>query len=257
MQFSVLGSGSRGNAVLIATKESRLLIDGGFSGKEIARRLALIGCDPQSLDAILVTHEHEDHISGVGVLSRRYKLPVYANPATHRAASHRVKKLSKAGEFATGQAFNLQELHIHPFAVSHDAADPVGYTISDGSVTIGYCTDTGCVSRHITHRLQQCQGLILEANHDPQMLRDGPYPLRLQQRIRSNKGHLANATCGALVRQLASAGLNQVVLAHLSESNNLPELAFAAVQQELGSAGGELQIRLARQDQPTPLIALR
>ena len=153
MKFCVLGSGSRGNCTLIESGSTRILIDAGFSGKEISRRLALIDRSPQDLSAILITHEHGDHISGVGVMSRQCCLPVYANPATHQAAEVRVKQLHQRREFATGAGFDLDVLHIHPFRISHDTVDPVGFLISDGTHAVAYCTDTGKITTLIRHML--------------------------------------------------------------------------------------------------------
>ncbi|WP_457574090.1 MBL fold metallo-hydrolase [Desulfolithobacter sp.] len=252
----VLGSGSRGNCTLVESGDTRLLIDGGFSGRETARRLELIGRSVDSLTAILVTHEHNDHISGVGVLSRRCSLPVWANGPTHRASSSRMKNLFCRREFATGERFTINGLEIHPFAVSHDTVDPVGFVISDGHQTLGYCTDTGRITRLISYHLGHCQGLILEANHDPQMLMDGPYPTPLKQRVRSSQGHLANDDAGAFLRQLCQASLRQVILAHLSETNNEPSLALQTVQNSLDGLEHGLVFTVATQDRPTPLIAI-
>ncbi|MCI5132018.1 MAG: MBL fold metallo-hydrolase, partial [Candidatus Electrothrix sp. EH2] len=146
MKFSVLGSGSKGNCTLIESGSTCILIDAGFSGKEINRRLALINRSSDDLDAILITHEHGDHISGVGVMSRRCNLPVYANAATHEAAEKRVKTLHQRCEFATGTGFTLNNLYIHPFRISHDTADPVGFLVSDGECAVAYCTDTGKIT---------------------------------------------------------------------------------------------------------------
>ncbi|MCI5160369.1 MAG: MBL fold metallo-hydrolase, partial [Candidatus Electrothrix sp. AUS1_2] len=169
MKFCVLGSGSKGNCTLIESGSTGILIDAGFSGKEISRRLALIDRSPRDLSAILITHEHGDHINGVGVMSRRCNLPVYANPATHRAAESRIKKLHHCCEFATGTGLEVNDLHIHPFRISHDTADPVGFLVSDGKHSVAYCTDTGRITTLIRQRLRRCNALILEANYDSEM----------------------------------------------------------------------------------------
>lgn len=257
MQFCVLGSGSRGNCTLVEGGGTALLIDAGFSGREIRRRLAMLGRRPETLAAVLVTHEHNDHISGVGVVSRLAGIPVFANPATHRAAAGKLGKPFAIREFGTGERFELGGLQIHPFAVSHDSADPVGFVISDGECRLGYCTDTGRITRLIEHHLAQCHALILESNHDPRMLREGPYPLSLQQRVRSGQGHLANEDAGGLLRKLAGGVLRHVVLAHLSEINNLPELALDAARIGLGQAGAHIGIEQASQGSPCQVIALR
>lgn len=238
MKLCVLASGSRGNATYLESGGTRILIDAGLSGIELEKRLAVIGVDLTEIDAILVTHEHNDHIHGVGVLSRRLKIPVYANPATFAAASKTVNKLFSYNEFVTGGTFYYRNLEIHPFSVSHDTEDPVGFRISDGRVTFGYCTDTGKISRLMQHRLAGCQAIVLECNHDIEMLQNGTYPPYLKQRIRSNQGHLDNVTAAAFLQELAHVKLQHVVLAHLSEENNHPDIAFHAVVEILNNDPG-------------------
>lgn len=256
MQVCVLGSGSRGNCTLVAAGATVLLIDNGFSGAEVRRRLRAIGREPEEITALLVTHEHNDHVAGIGILSRQASLPVYANPATHAAASERVGRLTACREFGTGEPFAIGDLHVHPFAVSHDTVDPVGFVLSDGHHRLGYCTDTGKITTLIEHHLRTCHVLVLESNHDPQMLREGPYPLRLQQRVRSQHGHLANEDAARVLRKIMGSHLRQVILAHLSETNNLPALALEAVRAGLGEDGERLPILTASQDCPCPLLDL-
>jgi len=256
MKFCVLGSGSKGNCTLVESGTTAVLIDAGFSGKETRRRLSLIDRSPEDLTAILVTHEHGDHVCGVGVLSRQCQLPVYANHGTHRAAASRVKTLYKREEFGTGTGFVVGDLEIHPFQVSHDTADPVGFVISDGDAALCYCTDTGQVTRLIGHHVRKCRALILEANHDSQMLMDGPYPLPLKQRVRSKQGHLANGDAARFLAGFVDSSLQYVVLAHLSETNNLPEVALARVRQELQAVHFDFEILLADQKEPTGVISL-
>lgn len=256
MKFSVLGSGSKGNCTLVESGSTRLLIDNGFSGKEILKRLTSLGLAPEMLTALVVTHEHEDHVKGVGVLSRRLNLPVYANESTHRAAERRIGKLPLPREFGVGEPFVIDDLQLHPFSVSHDTADPVGFVVSDGQCTLGYCTDTGKITQLIRHHLQKCQALILEANHDVQMLHAGPYPIPLKQRVLSNKGHLANADAVAFAARLAQDQLALLVLAHLSEVNNHPDLVYREVRSRL-SGNGRIQVLLASQVQAGPLLEIR
>ncbi len=256
MRICVLGSGSRGNCTLFESQNTSILVDAGFSGLAIERKLASIGRELEDIDALLVTHEHRDHVSGVGVLSRRYKLPVYANQPTHRCAAKIVGKLASAHEFETGQAFVVNDLEIHPFSISHDTADPVGFTVSDGLAVAGLCTDLGKVTTMVQNHLQRCQGLVLESNHDPQMLQDGPYPFPLKQRVRSNQGHLTNKEAGELLDTLSQGVLRQAILAHLSETNNLPELALETVQAQLGDNDKPLSITLAGQQTPSAIMEL-
>jgi phosphoribosyl 1,2-cyclic phosphodiesterase len=256
MFFSVLGSGSKGNCTFVASGSTAILIDAGFSGKEIVRRLEMIGRSVDELHGIIVTHEHGDHISGVGVLSRRCGLPVYANEGTHRGAAGRVKKLHSCREFGTGEGFVIGDLEIHPFRISHDTADPVGFVVSDGRHSLACCTDTGRVSKLIKHHVHTCDALIIEANHDPQMLMDGPYPMPLKQRVRSSQGHLANGDAARFLAGLADSTLRCVVLAHLSETNNLPQLALARVERELAGLEPGFRLLLAAQDTVTRPVEL-
>lgn len=255
MRFSVLGSGSKGNCTLVESDSTRLLIDNGFSGKEIVGRLAGLGIAPETLTAIVVTHEHDDHIKGIGVLARRLNLPVYANAATHSAAERRVGNLPSRREFGVGEAFALGDLQIHPFSVSHDTADPVGFVVSNGASSLGYCTDTGKITQLIRHHLQKCQALVLEANHDVQMVHEGPYPLPLKQRVLSSRGHLANGDSVELAARLAEDRLQLLVLAHLSEINNHPDLVFQEVRRRL-TGFGTLKVLLASQWQAVPLLEM-
>lgn len=254
MKFSVLGSGSRGNSVYIESEKTALLIDAGFSGKQLESRLAKVDRKLQSVGAILLTHEHNDHICGAGIVSRRCSIPVYANEGTFRGGDGKLGKIGRRREFATGERFEFEGLEIRSFRTLHDTSDPVGYVVSDGEFTIGYCTDTGKITHLMAARLLNCDALILEFNHDPEMLKAGPYPPALQQRVRSSHGHLANEEAALFLRQLQNERLRCTVLAHLSETNNLPKIALDAalkVQKETNS-----DLVIARQEMPTKLIDL-
>lgn len=257
MRLIVLGSGSKGNATLVETGATRVLIDNGFSCKELLARLRLAGVEPESIGALLLTHEHNDHVGGVGVLARRLGIPVFGNVPTLRAAEARLGDVPQLREFDTGDAFAFEALEIHAFSLSHDTADPVGFTLSDGRGRIGYCTDTGKITRLLRHELSACEALILEANHDVDMLRSGPYPLPLQQRVLSNKGHLDNPTALDLAADLADANagvrLRRLVLAHLSETNNHPDLVRREIEARRGQLAG-VEIHIANQHRPTPWL---
>ncbi len=256
MRCIVLGSGSKGNATLVETGQTRILIDNGFSGKELVNRLHQAGVDPTSLNALVLTHEHNDHVAGVGVLARRLRLPVYANVATHRAVEKRVGNIPTRLEFNTGEVFCIGDMEIHAFAISHDAVDPVGFTVGNGQLAIGYCTDTGTITRLVRHHLSSCQALVLEANHDVHMLRTGPYPLALQQRVLSNQGHLTNTDALNLAAELMAQGqLQQLVLAHLSEVNNHPQLLSQEINRRTKDLTG-LRIALASQSCIGPALDL-
>ncbi len=255
MQFSVLGSGSRGNSVFIETGKTAILIDAGFSGKEIERRLTILGKRIEELDAIFVTHEHNDHIGGVGVLSRRCKIPVFANSATLKGGEKKLGRLFQKQEFGTGENITFQDLEVKSFRISHDTNDPVGYVMSNGEKSVGYCTDTGTVSHLMVQRLRVCNGLILEFNHDLQLLKNCPYPLFLQQRVRSSYGHLANEDAADFLKNLIHDKLSHVFLAHLSETNNLPELALQEARKSVDHES-ETRIHLSWQNSPSEIIAL-
>ncbi len=255
MYFSVLGSGSRGNSLYIESGQTAILIDAGFSGKELARRLAVHGKAMDALDGLFLTHEHSDHIQGAGVISRRCRLPVYANEGTFQGSDKRLGKLHKRVEFETGKVVELQDLEIRSFAISHDTLDPVGYLISDGRMSVACCTDTGKVSHLIARRLSSCDAVVLEFNHDPMMLKNGPYPLFLQQRVRSSQGHLANEEAAAFLQDLLHEKLRYVVLAHLSEKNNRPELALKSAAAVMCDED-QCELHVAAQNNPTPLFVL-
>jgi phosphoribosyl 1,2-cyclic phosphodiesterase len=260
MKFCVLGSGSKGNATYLEAEGTAILIDAGMSGIELQRRLTAISVELSSINAIFLTHEHHDHIHGAGILSRRVKIPVYANPATFSAANSALNKLAAYKEFDTGGTFHFRNLEIHPFSISHDAADPIGFRISDAKNSFGYCTDTGRVSQLMKHRLSACQALVIESNHDAEMLKNGSYPPYLKQRIRSSQGHLENREAAAFMKDLLHNGLEHVVLAHLSEENNDPEIAYqvmtAALGRDLDKLDANVRISVAEQYRAGELIEL-
>lgn len=255
MRFSVLGSGSRGNAVYVEAGNSSVLIDAGFSGKELQRRMETVGRDLSDVNAICITHEHGDHICGAGVISRRYEIPVVINGATLEAASPKMGKLFGTTLFSAGDVIEIGDLEIRSFCISHDTADPVGYVISDGHKRLGYLTDTGKVSHLMARRLLSCHGIILEFNHDLEMLKNGPYPLPLQQRVRSSRGHLSNDDAADFITELMEGEIQEVVLAHLSEKNNTVELAREAAQKRL-APWPSVNLHVARQDNAMPLLQL-
>ncbi len=255
MRFSVLGSGSKGNCVYIEEGRTVILIDNGFSGKELAQRLHAIDRTPESISAICITHEHNDHIHGVGVVSRRCRAPLYANAATFAGAEQRIGRPHAFIEFATGDELTIGDLQVRSFRISHDTADPVGFVVSNGSEYLGYCTDTGSVSKLMEARLARCHGLILEFNHNLELLKNGPYPLMLQQRVRSSHGHLANEDAAQFFKTLLHRKLKTAILAHLSEVNNTPALARKAAEECLGPED-EVELLVAEQGRPTPLISL-
>jgi phosphoribosyl 1,2-cyclic phosphodiesterase len=243
LALQVLASGSKGNAVLVTSSKTRVLVDAGLSGKELARRMEQVGISARQLDALIVTHEHQDHVRGLGVLSRRFDLPVFLSRGTLENLPPGIGELAQSHLFRDGTAFQIGDLQISPFAISHDAQDPVGMVIESGACRLGFCTDLGVVTQLVRTKLQGCQGLLLEANHDPELLINGPYPWHLKQRIRSRHGHLSNADACALLQELMHEGLQAVVLAHLSETNNRPDLVLQSLS-DLRCQEGWRQIRV-------------
>ncbi|MFO7494491.1 MAG: MBL fold metallo-hydrolase [Desulfobacterales bacterium] len=251
----VLASGSRGNAIYVADATTAVLIDAGLSGVEIERRLRSRGLSPDRLNAVLVTHEHDDHIRGVGVLSRRYRLPVYITAPTLKVAGAQLGRLHAICDFQCGHGFQIDALHFRPFALCHDAEDPTGFTVSANGTRLGIATDLGIATALVHENLKDCAALILEANHDPLMLENGPYPWPLKQRIKSRSGHLANSEARQLLSAVRHPRLRHVILAHLSEKNNSPEKALAEVGLALQQACG-IDLTVAAQESAGHLIAL-
>ncbi|MCA1988089.1 MAG: MBL fold metallo-hydrolase, partial [Desulfarculus sp.] len=209
LRFCLLASGSRGNAILVQAGSEAVLVDCGLSGRELMGRLERAGLDHRRLKAIIVTHEHRDHVAGVGVVARKLRLPVLATPATLAACPSLGPVRHQA--IRAGETFHLGALTIQPFAIPHDAADPVGLVIANGAARLGLATDLGQALKLVEARLSGCQALILEHNHDPQMLADGPYPPWLKQRVRSRHGHLSNQQGSELLAAVHSGELRQVV----------------------------------------------
>jgi phosphoribosyl 1,2-cyclic phosphodiesterase len=258
MKFSVLASGSEGNACYIEAAGSGILIDAGLSAREITRRLQMIGADPGSLRALVVTHEHTDHIRGAGPLARRLNIPVVISTRTWRGSTGVLGNIKKMISFHPGQSVTVEEFVIETFTKSHDATDPVGLKICLNGLRLGLITDIGRSTRLVEHRLRDCQGLIIEFNHDEDMLEKGPYPLSLKRRIKGPEGHLSNNQAGKLLKILAHEGLRHVVLAHLSRKNNSPELAYGEAEAALSERGLNRATRVvvSHQDQPLSLIDL-
>jgi len=259
LNLTVLGSGSEGNAVLVRSGDATILIDAGFSGKTITCRVEDVGVRTGEIQALVITHEHVDHVRGAGVLARRLKIPVYATEGTFHRGRSRLGALPRQYPIAGGSGFQIGSLTLHPFDISHDATEPVGFVIDDGTFRIGVCTDSGCVTHLMREKLRHCDALVLEMNHDPTMLLAGPYPWELKQRIRSRIGHLSNDDASEFIRDLWHPGLKHIFLAHLSKENNLPELARMAAEEALLAAGcsnGDTRIHVTTQHQTSELITL-
>lgn len=256
LRLAVLGSGSRGNAVVIEHDGCRLLVDAGFSCRQIEERLAELGVHPASLGGVVITHEHADHARGLDVLARRYQLPVWATEGTLdecRGLSGKVR--SGARVLASGAPVEVAGFEVEPFAVPHDAREPVGLVIrSAAGHRVGLVADLGSRSRLAWGRLVDLDVLILETNHDLEMLRNGPYPWSLKQRVAGRHGHLSNRDAAEGLPELLNDRLRWVVLYHLSQTNNLPALAAAEIGEALAREGAPAAMALTEQDRPTPWL---
>lgn len=254
MRFATLGSGSRGNATLVEVGTTRLLVDCGLAQGELEGRLARLGLSAADLDAILVTHEHGDHVSGVGALARRHGLPTLMSAGTWQAARTGLGELPALRLVPSHEPFDVGEAQVEPLAVPHDAREPIQLVVGDGDRRLGILTDTGCVTPFLRERLGGCQGLLLEFNHDEDMLAHSEYPASVKARIRGRLGHLSNAQAAELLRQIDTSRLQHLVAAHLSERNNAPELAREAAA---GALGCDLHwVAVASQDTPGPWLSL-
>ncbi len=308
--MTVLASGSKGNSTVVATQRTRILVDAGLSCREILKRMQMAGEDPRSLDAILITHEHQDHIQGVAVLARKLGIPVYFTEMTHRAwvrwmrprkrmtyadwllrrqqgAAEATSKTSAEADasvdqpdeelcdegtsaerdpaaipslafFEAGKRFMVGDIDVEPFTIPHDAADPVGFVFEGDGVRIGFATDLGYMPANARQALRRCDVLLLESNHDTEMLRDGPYPWSVKQRVMSRVGHLSNEAAAEFLERNYDGQAAYVILAHLSESNNLPALARVCAERALSDRMSLLanKLLLAQQHEPLATIAL-
>jgi len=248
-----LASGSKGNAIFVSTPDTAVLVDAGLSGIETQRRMAAVGRSAQDLKAIIITHEHTDHIKGAGVLSRRFDIPVYVTKETFNACQG-LGKIERLNFFECGAAFEIGSLAVTPFSISHDACDPAGLTLKHQGKKIGIATDLGVVTNLVRTHLSCVNALYIEANHDPDMLMTGPYPWHLKQRIQSRTGHLSNQDARNLVTDVFHKDLDHVILAHLSEENNSPEKAATEISKNLDLLSTALHV--AGPDQPGEMIWL-
>jgi phosphoribosyl 1,2-cyclic phosphodiesterase len=314
VRMTVLASGSRGNSTVVSSTRTRILVDAGVSCRELFKRMQAAGEDPSTLDAILVTHEHQDHVQGLAVTARKLGVPVYFTESTHRAwirwitprkrmtyAEWLAERKQQAAApvnpeplnpdiddresfeeeqetlgceetkakadpatlpgveyFTAGQGFSVGDIAVTPFTIPHDAADPVGFVFEAEGVRIGLATDLGYMPAHAAMRLRRCDVLMLESNHDLDMLRDGPYPWSVKQRVMSRVGHLSNHATGEFLENGYDGHATYVILAHLSESNNLPELARVSAERALRDRMSLLgnRVLLATQDEPMASILL-
>ena len=291
--MTVLASGSKGNSTLVASSRTRILVDAGLSCRELMKRMQMANEDPAAIDALLITHEHQDHVQGVAVLARKLGVPVYFTQATHRAWMRwmmpqkrltyaawlalrqqppGVEEVEKASVeraedpcslpgveyFSAGSGFSIGDIVVTPFTIPHDAADPVGFVFEADGVRMAIATDLGYMPPNVKMAIRNCDVLMLESNHDLEMLRDGPYPWSVKQRVMSRVGHLSNEATSDFLEKNYDGNASYVVLAHLSESNNLPELARVTAERALRDRMSLLanKLLLAQQDGPLEPICL-
>src|ERR1700728_3140201 len=301
VRFTVLASGSKGNSTVVCGGQTRILVDAGLSCRELFRRMALAGEAPESLDAIVITHEHQDHINGLAVTARKLGIPVYFTEATHRAWVRQVTpqkrityaewaqqyreqknsveeavpesaepactaqpesapdpaRLPAVAYFRAGEIFSIGDLQISPFTIPHDAADPVGFVFTAEDVRLAVATDLGYMPPNVQAQLRRCDLIMLASNHDLEMLRDGPYPWSVKQRVLSRVGHLSNDATAEFLSTAYDGQAAYVILAHLSENNNLPELAQVTAERALLGRASLLANRLLLAEQHQPLSAIR
>ncbi len=255
IQLCVLGSGSSGNCSYISDGQSALLLDAGFSAKEIFRRMKEVGLDPGDLRGIVISHEHSDHVKGAGVVSRKLDIPVYINGPTYSKIKNVIGEIKQLINFETGSTFALNGISVNPFSISHDCADPCAFVFEHDATRLGFVTDSGYVTTLIKEKLKGVDYLVIESNHDPEVLKAGPYPWALKQRIASRSGHLSNEASAELVGNILHSDLQGVTFAHLSKTNNNPHLVDVTARSVLEQGGTPFCV--ASQDTPGGMITVK
>lgn len=257
MRFCVLGSGSGGNCTVVSSGRTHVLIDCGLSAKRVEAGLALMGVSPDGLSGIFISHEHSDHVQGLKVFLKRWRAPVFAKPATWAAMSGTLPDPIPEMVPLTGPQV-VGDIQVDPFPIPHDAADPCGFVVDSGSRRLAHLTDLGCLTDAVRHRLQGAHALVVESNHDEEMLKIGPYTWELKQRVLGRLGHLSNRSLAGYLERDFDGVASTVVLAHLSRQNNHPEIALLSAAQSLDRRrapdGGRPLLVLAAQDRPTPVL---
>lgn len=257
MRLVPIASGSSGNCIYVGSNQAHILVDVGISAKRIALGLGQLDIKPEELDGILITHEHVDHIGGLGVMCRKYNIPVYASQGTIEA----IKKYDKLGSveedifhsIEIDHAFNIKDINVNAMRTSHDCVSPVAYSFANGNSKVAIATDLGTYTDYTVEHLKGMDAILLEANHDVRMLQVGPYPYWLKQRILSDEGHLSNELSGRLLSDILHDNMKKIILGHLSKENNMPELAYETVRVEIGLADNkykadDFDISVARRD---------
>lgn len=252
--FCPLASGSKGNCVYFGTEQTKILIDAGISGRAIQTRLNEINVDLSEIDAILITHDHLDHIQGLKTLAYKKGIPVFANHETAKGIVETFHDCPKFKIFSTGETFEFKDLEIHPFSIQHDTLDPVGFTIRTNDLKIGFCTDLGFTTSLVQAKLKDCDYLYIESNHEPSMVYASSRPMVYKQRVLSRSGHLSNEACGQLLTHVYHPNLKHVHLAHLSSECNSPEVALKVIKEILDKHGIRLDMTVAPQDRISKAI---
>jgi phosphoribosyl 1,2-cyclic phosphodiesterase len=258
VKVTILGSGSSGNSTLVESNGVRLLIDAGFSGRDLERRLAAAEIDPRSVTALLITHDHSDHTRGMGVLARRWKIPLYLTEPTLRACARLLDGTEEVRSYGATEGVDIGELWVEPFLTVHDAVDPIAVTVTERGTgeKLGIATDLGRPTATVRHALRECDLLVLESNHDEILLRESPYPWSVKARIGGSHGHLSNRAAAELAGELLHERLGAVILAHLSENANDPGLAADVVGFALERKRYRGPVLVAGQDAPMETICL-
>jgi phosphoribosyl 1,2-cyclic phosphodiesterase len=252
--FCPLASGSKGNAIYFESDEVKLLIDCGISYKRLRECLEQIGRSVDDLEAVLVTHEHSDHIKGIERLVKEQNIPVFANSDVTREIIDEFDHKPRFKVFTTGETFEYKDLVIHPFSIQHDTVDPVAFTIESGGIKLGLCTDLGLATSHVAQKLQGCNYLVVEANHEVDLVHASSRPPVYKDRVLSRQGHLSNEQCAQLIEQIYHDGLRHIFLAHLSEECNQPDIALQRISDYLGEKGIEVPMEIAHQSKVSAFI---
>lgn len=254
----IIASGSKGNSIVIRSDQGVVLVDAGLTGKKITMGLQNLGISSEQLNAVVISHEHSDHIRGAGIICRKLSIPLYITEETYACSAHKIGKLPAGIKFfKPGCDFKVNDLKITPFASSHDAVESSNFKITqsgNNNSQLGIATDCGYFTRLMKERLKNCSTIVLESNHDEIMLMEGPYPWDLKQRVKSRQGHLSNRQAVSVISQIIHPGLKNIILAHLSEQNNKPELAFSEMKKYLDMVNHELELFVASQYQVTPMM---
>lgn len=259
LKFSSLYSGSSGNSLFVETENTKILIDCGVSSKKVEEALHSMNIEPTEIDGILVTHEHSDHVKGLGTFSKKFDVPIYANQETIDNMEAQIAKISKKNvkQFTVSDKFGIGDLEINPFSISHDAANPCGFNIFKDNKKISIATDIGQMDTKTIRNLEDSIFVLIEANYDPNILKYSPYPYQLKRRIASSKGHLPNEQAGKTISYLMKSGLQEAMLGHLSKENNFPELAYKTVAEELmlsNQAENPITLSVASRTEPSKIL---